>query len=96
MFFRGALQPRAGLWIAGLLFGLVHLVPKAVFLPWTAFAILSGWVLGWLFEATGSLLAPIAAHMVVNGINLPLTAIEGARDLDPGDTGSDPPGIIEP
>jgi len=80
LLFRGALQPRVGLWLAGLLFGLVHLVPRAVFLPWTVFAVLSGWLLGALFEATGSLLAPVVAHTVVNGINLPRLALEARRD----------------
>ena len=93
MFFRGALQPRVGLWVAGLLFGGVHLVPRAVFLPWTVFAVLSGWLLGWLFEATGSLLAPVVAHTVVNGINLPRLAIEARREaaVEPEDGTSAPP-----
>jgi membrane protease YdiL (CAAX protease family) len=69
-FFRGALQPRVGLVIASLLFGLAHLVPRRELLPWAGFAVLAGVVLGALFEYTGNLLAPTVAHVVVNGLNL--------------------------
>lgn len=69
-FFRGALQPRVGLLLASLLFGLAHLVPRADWLPWSAFALVVGLLLGWLFEATGNLVAPVVAHALVNGVNL--------------------------
>ncbi len=72
LFFRGALQPRAGLVLASLLFGCVHFVPQRAFLPWTAFAIVAGFGFGALFLYTGNLLAPIVAHTLVNAINLPL------------------------
>lgn len=72
VFFRGALQPRAGWWLASLLFGCVHFVPRREFLPWTAFAIAAGLLFGALFVWTGNLVAPVTAHIVVNGVNLPL------------------------
>ncbi|MCP5042953.1 MAG: CPBP family intramembrane metalloprotease [bacterium] len=72
MFFRGALQPRVGFVLASLLFGLIHFVPRREFYPWTGFAVVVGFVFGWLFEYTGALLAPIAAHTLINGINLPM------------------------
>lgn len=72
MFFRGALQPRVGYVAASLLFGVVHFVPRREFYPWTVFAIAVGFLFGWLFASTGNLLAPVAAHTLVNGINLPL------------------------
>ncbi len=68
--FRGALQPWLGFWAASLLFGLAHFVPRRELLPWTGFAVLAGFGLGWLFETTGNLAAPITAHIAVNGINL--------------------------
>ncbi len=68
--FRGALQPWLGFTAASLLFGLAHFVPRRELLPWTGFAVLAGFGLGWLFEATGNLVAPIVAHIGVNGINL--------------------------
>jgi len=70
--FRGALQPRVGVFWAGVLFGCVHFVPRREFLPWTGFAVLAGWVFGALYVATGNLVAPVTAHVLVNAINLPL------------------------
>ena len=69
-FFRGALQPRVGLVIASLLFGLAHLVPRRELAPWAGFAALAGVLLGALFDYTGNLLAPTLAHVLVNGLNL--------------------------
>ena len=71
LFFRGALQPRVGWLASSLLFGAVHFVPRRDMLPWTGFAIAMGGVLGGLFTWTGNLVAPIVAHVVVNGLNLP-------------------------
>lgn len=72
LFFRGALQPRVGWLLASLLFGCVHFVPRREFLPWTVFAIGAGFLFGGLFLWTGNLVAPVVAHTVVNGVNLPL------------------------
>ncbi|MEE2664431.1 MAG: CPBP family intramembrane glutamic endopeptidase [Myxococcota bacterium] len=72
MFFRGALQPRVGLVVASALFGVLHFAPRRELLPWTVFAVVMGFVLGWLFAWTGSLLAPVIAHTVINAVNLPL------------------------
>jgi membrane protease YdiL (CAAX protease family) len=69
-FFRGALQPRVGLAIASLLFGLAHLVPSRELAPWAGFAVLAGVLLGALFDYSGDLLAPTVAHVLVNGVNL--------------------------
>jgi len=69
-FFRGALQPHVGLVIASLIFGVVHFVPRREFLPWTAFAVAAGFLLGWLFETTGNLVAPVVAHTTINAVNL--------------------------
>ena len=69
-FFRGALQPLMGWVPASLLFGAVHFVPRREFLPWTGFAVAAGFLLGWLFDATGNLLAPVAAHALINAVNL--------------------------
>lgn len=80
LFFRGALQPRVGWLAASVLFGLLHVGPSRDFLPWTAFAMVAGAVFGGLFLTTGNLVAPIVAHTVVNGVNLPVLARRG-RDL---------------
>ena len=79
LFFRGALQPRVGLVLASLLFGLAHLVPRRELAAWAGFAALAGIFLGGLFEATGNLLAPVIAHVLVNGVNLRWLSRAAAR-----------------
>jgi len=86
MFFRGALQPRAGLVLASLLFGLAHLVPSRELAPWAGFAVLAGVLLGALFDYTGNLLAPAVAHVSINGLNLRwLSRTPTLRGPVPGD-----------
>ena len=68
--FRGMLQPRIGLVAASLLFGLVHFAPRRELLPWTLMSIAAGFLLGWLFDATGNLVAPVVAHAGINAVNL--------------------------
>jgi hypothetical protein len=82
MFFRGALQPEVGIFWASALFGACHFLPRREFALWSLYATGMGFALGWLFEWTGHLLAPVAAHVVVNGINLPRLArrAESRRD----------------
>ena len=58
------------IFLSGLLFGLIHVGGSRVYLPWTVMAIVMGWVLGYLFWATGHIAAPVATHFVVNFINL--------------------------
>jgi membrane protease YdiL (CAAX protease family) len=86
VFFRGALQPRVGLVIASLLFGLAHLVPRRELAPWAGFAVLAGVLLGALFEYTGNLLAPATAHVLVNGVNLRWLSRASALRSTPGGT----------
>jgi len=69
-FFRGALQPHVGLVAASLIFGLAHFAPRRDLLPWAAFSLGAGLLLGGLFEITGNLLAPVAAHALINAVNL--------------------------
>lgn len=68
--FRGALQPRVGLVWASLLFGLAHLAPRRELLPWSLFSLAAGFLLGGLYAATGNLVAPVVAHVLVNAVNL--------------------------
>ena len=84
MFFRGALQPAVGIVWASLLFGACHFLPRRDLVVWSAYAVLMGFAFGWLFEATGHLLAPIAAHAVVNGVNLPRLAKRAAASSGGG------------
>jgi uncharacterized protein len=70
LLFRGLLQPWMGLVPQALIFGLVHQMPGPSRWIWVSWAMLVGLALGALFELTGSLLGPIAAHALVNGLNL--------------------------
>ncbi len=93
MFFRGALQPKVGLLLASILFGAAHFMPRRELVLWSGFAVLIGLGLGLLYEWTGNLAAPVAAHVLVNGVNLPRLAGRAKRagsvaegdgvDLDP-------------
>lgn len=89
MFFRGALQPRAGLIAASVLFGILHMPSSRALWPWTGFALLMGFVFGWLFEASGSLVGPIAAHTLINAVNLPLLASRHRGSGEPAEPEDD-------
>lgn len=70
LLFRGLLQPWLGLIPQALVFGLVHQLPGRSRWVWVAWATVMGLLLGGVFQLTGSLLGPIAAHAVINGLNL--------------------------
>jgi uncharacterized protein len=69
-FFRGAIQQEFGLVVASLLFGLAHIGPDRRYLVWTAWAVLAGFVFGFLYDVSGGLLAPIIAHTAHNAATL--------------------------
>jgi len=69
-FFRGALAPHLGPWIASGLFALVHIGPGVRFWPWTATSFLIGLAMSFLFLQFGDLGGPIAAHFTINLLNL--------------------------
>ena len=66
MLFRGAVQPEFGLVVAALAFGLVHIGPDRRYLVWTGWAVLAGFLFGFLYEFSGGLLAPVIAHVTHN------------------------------
>lgn len=70
LWFRGLLQPWLGLAGQAVVFGLVHQMPGPSRWTWVSWATVVGLALGALFEVTGSLLGPFAAHALVNGVNL--------------------------
>lgn len=70
MFFRGALLPSVGLWLSSAIFALLHVGPKARYLPWTISSFLIGAMLGQLFLWSGDLTGAVAAHFTVNFLNL--------------------------
>ena len=80
MFFRGAVQPAVGIFWASLAFGACHFLPRRELALWSVYAVVMGFALGGLYLWTGQLLAPIAAHVVVNAINLPRLAQRAAEN----------------
>jgi membrane protease YdiL (CAAX protease family) len=70
LLFRGALMPWVGIWPQALLFAGLHIGPGARYLPWTASALAIGVGFGYLTMWTGDLGAAIAAHFVINYLNL--------------------------
>ena len=70
LLFRGALLPLIGFWPTAILFGLLHGGGAPKLIVWTIFAFLSGLLLAWLAQVTGSLLAPILCHLTINFWNL--------------------------
>jgi uncharacterized protein len=64
--FRGVLQPALGLWLASLVFGLLHALTPAYFI----LAAIMGVYLGWLHASSGNLLVPIVVHWAYDVIAL--------------------------
>lgn len=86
--FRGVLQPWLGLGWSNVLFGLAHSVSPM-------YALLAGAIgayLGWLQDATGSLLAPIVTH----GLYDFLAFLVVARDCRRQSVASDPEAPLDP
>jgi len=70
LLFRAAIQPFAGLIVTSILFGLLHIGPDGKLSTWTAWALLAGLLLGWIFQETGSLWPSIITHFSVNLISI--------------------------
>lgn len=69
-FFRGLMQEKLGIVIATVLFGLLHSGPGKKFLPWTIFALVTGALLGGVYEWRQNLITPIMVHFIANFVNL--------------------------
>src|SRR5215207_5776446 len=54
-FFRGAVQQEFGLVVASLLFGVAHIGPDRRYLIWTAWAVVAGFVFGFIYDISGGL-----------------------------------------
>lgn len=55
---------------ASLVFGLLHFPVVKELVPWTVFAVVAGFAFGALAAWSGSLLAPVVAHLLINWLNL--------------------------
>jgi uncharacterized protein len=78
LLFRGALLPWLGPWWQAVVFALLHVGPGRRFLPWTLSAFALGVAFGWLAVWTTNLGAPIAAHFMINFLNLRFIVAEPA------------------
>jgi membrane protease YdiL (CAAX protease family) len=79
LLFRGALMPWMGIWLQAAVFAALHIGPGRRFLPWTASAFALGVAFGALARWTGNLGGPIAAHFVINFLNLRYIVAAPAR-----------------
>ena len=71
LWFRGLLQPWVGLWLQALAFGIVHSQLRGPSRwAWVSWATIMGLCFGATFALTGSLAGPIAAHALINCLNL--------------------------
>ena len=71
LWFRGLLQPWAGLIVQALAFGIVHSQLRGpARWAWVTWATIMGLAFGAIFALTGSLAGPIAAHALINALNL--------------------------
>ncbi len=70
LLFRGWLLGETGLVISSLLFGAIHIPPNRKWLYWPAFAAAMGFLLGWLYLWSGSLVYPILLHAGINYFNM--------------------------
>jgi len=71
LWFRGILQPWLGLWVQAAVFGIVHAQLRGPSRwAWISWATVMGLAFGIIFQLTGSLAGPIAAHWLINCLNL--------------------------
>jgi len=71
LWFRGILEPWLGLWLQAAAFGIVHAQLRGPSRwAWISWATIMGLAFGATFELTGSLAGPIAAHALINCLNL--------------------------
>jgi uncharacterized protein len=71
LLFRGLLQPWLGFWLQAFVFGMVHAQLRGPSRwAWVAWATIMGFAFGAIYALTGSLIGPIAAHALINWLNL--------------------------
>jgi membrane protease YdiL (CAAX protease family) len=70
LFFRAALGPAIGFVASSALFGAAHLASRDSSLPWALWAFAMGLLFSGLYLLSGTLLAPIIAHWLINYENM--------------------------
>jgi membrane protease YdiL (CAAX protease family) len=78
IFFRGFLSVAIGIWLSAFAFGVLHQVRGSGRLGWALSAFGVGVALGVIYALTGQLWGCIAAHIIINVVNL-----RYMRDHDP-------------
>jgi uncharacterized protein len=84
LLFRAALQPAVGLVASSVLFGVLHVSPRGTYVAWALWATLMGFLFGALYAASGTLLAPILAHALINYENMQYIIHYDPTPLDRG------------
>lgn len=72
-----------GVVAASLVFGAMHFPVVKELRPWTVFAIVAGLIFGGLAAWSGSLAAPVLAHLLINWLNLKRLAEMPTGDAEP-------------
>lgn len=70
LLFRGAIQPFAGVLLTSILFGMLHMGHNGLVSAWSFWALIAGYMLGWMYDETGSIWPPIIAHFGVNTVSI--------------------------
>jgi membrane protease YdiL (CAAX protease family) len=81
LLFRAAVQPVLGLVGTSLLFGLLHLGPQGLISIWTLWAIISGLMMGWMFDSTGNLWPSLICHFLVYAVSMLAVRVQYRRFL---------------
>lgn len=66
----GLIAVSGGIVATSLIFGVLHFPMVKELRPWTAFAVIAGLLFGALAAWSGSLAAPVIAHLLINWLNL--------------------------
>ena len=74
--------PAIGLLGSSAVFALLHIGPKARYLPWTVSSFGAGVMFGAIFMWTGDLTGPVVAHFLINFLQHAVTVIQANHVLD--------------
>jgi hypothetical protein len=70
LLFRGAIQPFAGVLLTSILFGMLHMGHNGIVSAWSFWALIAGYMLGWMYDETGSIWPSMIAHFGVNTVSI--------------------------
>lgn len=70
LFFRVTLVPITGFILAAIIYTIIHIPPSGLFSIWSLEVFLTGMVLGFIYENSGSLLAVVFPHLLLNIVSM--------------------------